>query len=192
MTAETAPPLSTPITPTTDTPAATATTPAEPTYVPIDRTAEQYPIYAAILASGAPNYNLGNQLVILDQTQSIDLARIPVDLSALPPALVADYLAANDTPQPLDANFDLTLPYTFINEPDRQQYVNDWPAFSAAYPDAEGYLTFSAAGFSPDGNQALVYMSFLCGPLCGAGDLYLLTKESGSWQVQKTIGLWMS
>jgi hypothetical protein len=184
----------------TDTPAVTelpdlptsATDTPAPTAATIDRTTEQYAIYAALLASGAPNYDLGRQLIILNETNVYDLDQFPADLSAVPPTIIEDYQAANTTPQPLEANFDLTLPYAFISEPERQQYINDWPAFFAAHPDAEGFLTFSAAGFNAEGNQALVYLSYLCGPLCGAGDLYLLVKENGTWQVQQVIGLWMS
>jgi hypothetical protein len=40
--------------------------------------------------------------------------------------------------------------------------------------------------------MALVEMGFRCGDLCGAGGLYLLVKEEGSWKVQEALMEWMS
>jgi len=41
-------------------------------------------------------------------------------------------------------------------------------------------------------DQALVYRSYTCGPLCGAGELVFLVKEDGTWKILKTIDLWIS
>lgn len=46
-----------------------------------------------------------------------------------------------------------------------------------------GIISFSAVAFSPDGKLALVYMDNWCGATCGSGDMFLLRKQAGKWEI---------
>jgi hypothetical protein len=67
-----------------------------------------------------------------------------------------------------------------------------WTDFEAKYPGASGFVTFSRVGFNADGDEAIASMGYRCGDLCGAGGLYILVKEDGSWKVQETLMVWQS
>jgi hypothetical protein len=57
-------------------------------------------------------------------------------------------------------------------------------------PTAAAFSTtkFSAAGFSADGRQALVYVSYWCGGLCGDEHWALLERQpDGRWSVRRTL-----
>ena len=46
---------------------------------------------------------------------------------------------------------------------------------------------------SPDGTEALVYMSSISGPLAGGGHLLLFRREgSGAWRFSGQLGVWVS
>lgn len=53
-------------------------------------------------------------------------------------------------------------------------------------------LEFSRVGFSRTSDQALIYFSYVCGPLCGSGNLVYLKKVSGRWQIVGHLNLWVS
>lgn len=54
-----------------------------------------------------------------------------------------------------------------------------------------GYTSFSLPGYSSDGH-ALVYVSYVCGGLCGTGWFYLLERSGPSWKVVASEMLWIS
>ena len=45
-----------------------------------------------------------------------------------------------------------------------------------------GHIQMSAVGFDPAGTRAMVHMAYLCGGLCGGGNLHLLEKVNGGWR----------
>jgi hypothetical protein len=51
---------------------------------------------------------------------------------------------------------------------------------------------FSRVGFDANEDRALVSMGFRCDDLCGAGGLYLLAKEEGSWKDREALMEWQS
>jgi hypothetical protein len=53
-------------------------------------------------------------------------------------------------------------------------------------------ILFSRVGFDEKGEKALAEFGFRCGDLCGAGGIYLLVKEDGSWKVQEELMAWQS
>ena len=57
-------------------------------------------------------------------------------------------------------------------------------------PAAADFSTtqFSAVGFSADGKQALVYVSYWCGGLCGDEHWALLERQpDGRWSIRRTL-----
>jgi hypothetical protein len=55
-----------------------------------------------------------------------------------------------------------------------------------------GLFTLSEVLFDVRHRHALVAYSFVCGGLCGNGNLLLLTKVGRNWKVSKTCGGWVS
>lgn len=68
-----------------------------------------------------------------------------------------------------------------------------WQEFYRRYPRQRSYLRFTPVAFSADTLDALVYYEYYCGGLCGWGSAVWLRRQSnGRWQVQKTVGFWIS
>jgi hypothetical protein len=62
--------------------------------------------------------------------------------------------------------------------------------FDQPYP---GVIFVSRAGFSTDGDQALITVGNTCGGLCGAGFVVVLRRDHGShWRVTRAETLWVS
>lgn len=55
-----------------------------------------------------------------------------------------------------------------------------------------GLFTLSEIRFDKQHRQALVSYSFVCGELCGHGNLLIVTKDRDGWKVSKTCGSWIS
>ncbi|MCD6235101.1 MAG: hypothetical protein J7K63_08715 [Candidatus Marinimicrobia bacterium] len=56
------------------------------------------------------------------------------------------------------------------------------------YPD----VTLSAIGYNDEKTQALVETGILSAPLVGAGYLYFLEYEEGTWVIKKQLMIWIS
>jgi len=55
-----------------------------------------------------------------------------------------------------------------------------------------GLLTLSEIIFNKKHNRALVSYSFMCGELCGYGNVLVLTKVGEKWKIYKTCEGWVS
>jgi hypothetical protein len=55
-----------------------------------------------------------------------------------------------------------------------------------------GLLTLSEIIFNKKRNRALVSYSFVCGELCGYGNVVVLTKVGEKWKIYKTCEGWVS
>ena len=58
-----------------------------------------------------------------------------------------------------------------------------WKIFYRTHPSAVGLFSFSRIGFDVEGKQALFYVEYSCGILCGDGYLVLVQFQSGQWKV---------
>jgi hypothetical protein len=67
-----------------------------------------------------------------------------------------------------------------------------WKDFYAKYPGSSGYARMSIPVLTSDGKQALEYVGFHCGGLCGVGLLFLMERSEAGWQVVKVEELWVS
>lgn len=52
--------------------------------------------------------------------------------------------------------------------------------------------SFSHIGFNPGRTQALVYVSYVCGGMCGDGHYVLLEKSGGRWRITDSVMAWIS
>jgi hypothetical protein len=104
-----------------------------------------------------------------------------------PPSLVEGFVERNRTSATLDpALFRARKPVQLTGDPALQRALDaqrgDDP-FPASAP-AEGILTFSRVGYTPDGSRAAVHAFFLCGGRCGGGTLVVLERVGQrSWVV---------
>lgn len=93
--------------------------------------------------------------------------------------------------------FHTDLPRTFIA--DDSVYFEGLPtrnknakSFERLFPGAPGIISFSHVGFDTSLDEAIVSTSFICGGLCGSGEVYVLKKRWGRWQVVNQWNVWVS
>ena len=51
---------------------------------------------------------------------------------------------------------------------------------------------FSRVAFNPQNDEAIVYIEYVCGSVCGAGEWYWLKKSQGLWKIFKSDHTWIS
>jgi hypothetical protein len=160
--------------------------------------AEEYAVYSALIRQNPIGYNLGSSLVIREQTVSDAgmFERTLENVHPLPARLVDSYRSRNAASYTLGRNLDVGQDYTLMSQEESNKIVRQggetWTDFEAKYPGATGLLSFSRVGFNANEDEALASMGFHCGDLCGAGGLYLLVKEDGTWKVVEKLMVWQS
>jgi hypothetical protein len=55
-----------------------------------------------------------------------------------------------------------------------------------------GTVSFSKVSFSNNKTKAAIYTSFICGNLCGSGQILFFEKVNGNWRYIKTWDMWVS
>lgn len=58
--------------------------------------------------------------------------------------------------------------------------------------DLDVIVHISKPIISIDGNKALSYITYTCGPLCGTGGIQLLEKKDGNWILMDMMEAWIS
>ena len=66
-----------------------------------------------------------------------------------------------------------------------------WRIFRTQYPDARGFVRFSTPAYTDKG-EALVYVTYGCGGLCGEGRIVRLVPGDEGWRVTMSLRLWES
>ena len=160
--------------------------------------AEEYAVYSALVRQNPIGYNLGSSFVVREQTVAgLDMfERTLENVHRLPSGLVDSYRSRNAASYTLGPNLDIEQDYVLMpQEVFDEIFLKEgalWTDFEATYPGASGFVAFSRVGFNADGDEALAEMGYRCGDLCGAGGLYLLVKEDGTWTVQEELMAWQS
>jgi hypothetical protein len=116
-----------------------------------------------------------------------------------------DYDQKNKSSIPLDSKFSLRVPLVLMSEAERDRIFQvkgkgekrsgnpkGFEEFYRLYPKSPGFVTLSRVGFDAVRTQALVYVGYLCGGLCGDGKFFLLVKEGGVWKIQHVAMTWIS
>ena len=96
---------------------------------------------------------------------------------------------------PLKSSFLLLIPYELVEAKEIEDIFKNggwWHDFYKKYPGSQGYMGLSRIGFSPDGNQALFYVTNSCGGKCGSGTYVVMEKSEGQWKLVKEILIWVS
>jgi hypothetical protein len=114
-----------------------------------------------------------------------------------------DYEQKNKTPLPLAPKFTLNVPLVLMSAAERDRVFmitgekkvagpKGMEAFQKLYPKSPGFMNISRIGFNSDRTQALLYIGFVCGGLCGEGHIFLLVKENGTWKIRHVAMTWVS
>jgi hypothetical protein len=161
--------------------------------------AGEYAVYSALIRQNPIGYHLGASIVVREQTVAdLDMfERTLENVHTLPASLVDSYRSRNAASYTLDPNLDIEQDYSMLPQAEFEQIFlhrkgSVWTTFQEAYPEAGGMIIFSRVGFDEKGEKALAEFGFRCGDLCGAGGLYLLVREDGSWKVQEELMVWQS
>ena len=109
---------------------------------------------------------------------------------------IQDFIAKSCTKGPLSRTFHTDVPRDFI-DPNSVYFDFVPPAengakdFRREFPKAGGIISLSHVGFDSGLHQAMVATSYVCGSLCGGGELYILRKTRGKWEVIARSTLWV-
>lgn len=106
-----------------------------------------------------------------------------------------DFWERNDEPRCVPS-WSEDGPVRIFGPQDRPRGLRDpsafWTWFREHYQNSEGIYGTSRVGFSRDGREALIEISFSCGPLCGHGEIVLLSWDGARWSVIARQLTWVS
>jgi hypothetical protein len=174
----------------------------------------EYEIFSAFIARSfvgkAGNERVAfpvSQIIIVDRTD-YDPSEIEEEMSwketrkflrkqvpSLQLATTDNFREANLSQAALQQRFGLPLPYQLVVGSTLDSIIHDiadWPQYYKQYPGAQGFLTFSRVGFSPDGEQAMFYVTNHCGGKCATGSFVVARKRDAKWAVVKEVIFWVS
>jgi hypothetical protein len=149
-----------------------------------------------------------SQIVIVSRTES---DKDDLDRDDMPPGGVEKHLRkeaptlravtinnfyrANVNEATLALRFHLPLEYQLVSAEKIGSIlrdISDWPEYYKQYPGSQGHMALSRVGFSPDGKQALFYVSNWCGGKCATGSYVVMEKQGAAWRVVKELLMWVS
>lgn len=168
---------------------------------------DEYAVWNAVLSKKYAQGSL-QRLVIKDRTAlEVKPERLHKleDLSEM----LSDLQAKNETKYALENKFSVKLPCILISAETEKglfpfasitvldsdaidKIQKSWHEFYQEYPGAQGVLTISRVGFNSDKSQGIVYVTNHASPLIGAGELFLLGKKNGAWEILKVEPVWFS
>jgi len=168
-------------------------------------TPQEYVVYSVVLANRLVRAQ-ATLLVVANRTVQAkhfddEIARPREDsfgkrFVGLAPETVDDYLSKNESDAQIEHQLTVPVNYSLVSEPELKSFFqkgpSGWAGFYAKYPDSTGVIRFSRVGFNGARDQAFLYVSQACGPLCGRGNYVFLIKNNGGWQIQKELMLWVS
>jgi hypothetical protein len=110
---------------------------------------------------------------------------------------IQDFIKRSCAGGPLSRTFQTEFPRVFIDSnsvfidlvPIHRNGLKD---FRQAFPGASGIISLSHVGFDSSLHEAIVSSSFVCGLLCGTGQIYILRNIHGRWEVISHSVVWVS
>jgi hypothetical protein len=175
-------------------------------------TPRDYAVYAALMLDlRDPEYLVGagaKRILILGTTAKPTKSDLTArwtgrnsDSTAVPASdTVADFKVNADSRCSIKPEFDDPQSYDIVGSEDVDalftkhaplRYLG-WEEFYKKYPNYAGYWTFSRPGYNRRGDEAVLYVMHACGPRCGTGHLYFLSRQNDQWTVKNRLMLWLS
>ena len=105
-----------------------------------------------------------------------------VRLAYAQPDTVTSFLRAIGVRSSLPKELRLGESFEVVNEKDLPN-AGDWTEFQKRTGLAAGAFSVSRIGYDASRTQALVYVSYQCGTLCGSGRFVLLERAADRWRV---------
>lgn len=178
-----------------------ATAPAQERLVPKTCTDEDYAVFSALLNHLYPKQK-GETVVLIDRTM------IHPSLSGSPPNQRRSFFE-NVPDEARDALYERNRYHAKIDvdkiktssrilvltndEYDALFRSRDgWEEFRRRYPMSQGIVSLSLSGIDQENRHAVIYAGVTCGPACGGGSVFLLSRENGEWKVAKMVTIWES
>ena len=155
------------------------------------RDADAYAIYSALMSSNWLSTDIDtNVLLIQDVAEPARGGRcdLPLERMAQPwHEALAALRQRSANPGVWQPNFTLNLPYRLVPKSTLERFfaptvMDGWTPFAAAYPDARGFIELSPVGYDRDRSHAVVYVTYMCGGLCGEGGYNFWTRQNGEWR----------
>lgn len=148
---------------------------------------DAYSIYAILLESQkSPLY------IIRSETESWSGATAEntgikgdKDFNKVWGVVLEDYVKQAQHPKLLTRSLSLQAPYELVPKQTLESSFGadgGWEAFYGRYPSSGGFFWFSAIGFNPEKDRAIVQFNHSCGGLCGSGRPHFFVKENGEWR----------
>jgi hypothetical protein len=162
----------------------------------------EYSVIAAVLAEKHAASDT-NKVILLDLTCPPPFPTPELDEPPLTSlyqgqaseAAIRDYIQKNSRRFRLAFESDLkpgAIPLHWTTEDTAWARFPDIEYLHRQYPESNGFFIASRVAFNPDQNEALVFMHFYCGPLCGSGALYRLLLDSDGWHVTARLDGYVS
>jgi len=114
------------------------------------------------------------------------------------PEMLSDFQRRNEQPILLSA-FALPPPMTVMPQAVADSFElvarereDPFKWFYEEYPTAGAVFRVTRPGISSDGTRALLELGWLRGNLDGQGMLLLLSCQAGRWQLEDSLGTWVS
>jgi len=90
-------------------------------------------------------------------------------------------------PRAMPKQLELKIRYELVGRERLDAEIDEngvlWAGFKNRYPDSSGILSLSSVGFNERKDRALLFVSFVCGGLCGGADFWTLGKRDGTWAI---------
>ena len=167
---------------------------------------EEYAVYSALINESTGDDNKDRLLVIQEEPSpwvgitGEELDRVYEALESSPnvmPETVYDLRAKVREHRNFARHFDIKWRYVLVSGKELEEIFQDgggsWDKFYKEYLGSKGITTLSRVGFNSDRTQALVYVGYGCGGLCGGGGYLLFVKTNGVWVNKGGVGgAWIS
>jgi hypothetical protein len=178
----------------------------EPMPAASDREADGLAVYAALLSHPSLTGPGGKQVVVVKR--ELVSAEFRVDASGweqnfrrslhkAAPSTIDAFLAASRQEGELPAALGQTPGVTLVASAELARVLEApgrdyWSTFARRYPKARGIVSLSAIAYGESGNEAMAYLGFNCGLLCGHGLVVVLQRDGTRWVPVEHLYLWES
>ena len=157
----------------------------------------------AVLRACLSRLHLGERQVVRSLTRSglqmpADermLSYLRENLEGLEEETLADFLAKNREPYPVEPDFNPKGRLICVGNEEFEQIFRDadgWTRFRQKFPDSDGTLRYSRVGLNRDVVQAMLYAGQQFDWNVGSGGFWLWSKVDGEWIEAGRVGNWLS
>ena len=156
-----------------------------------------------VLATCLARLHLGERQVVRSLTRSG--LQVPADkrmlsylrenLEGLDEETLADFLAKNRTPHPIEPDLNPGGQLICVGDEKFENIFRDgdgWARFRREFPASDGTLRFSRVGVDRGVTQSMLYAGQQFDWDVGSGGFWLFSKLGGEWTEAGRVGSWIS